>query len=71
MMLKKITILCIFPILVLSTDTPYMREQLNAMQDYFDQQNGYTGPSSKFDTYYYDQIEECFEMFDDDILAES
>jgi hypothetical protein len=33
--------------------------------------DGYTGPDSKFDTYYYEQIEECFSMFDDDILADS
>jgi hypothetical protein len=32
---------------------------------------GYEGPPSKFDTYYYAEIEECLSMFDDDILMES
>ena len=69
--MKFLVIIAVVVKIVLCDDTPYMREQLNAMQQYFDDLDGYQGPSSKFDIFYYEAIEECFSKFDDDILASS
>jgi len=41
------------------------------MEKYFDEKQGLKGPASKFDTYSYQRIEECFNKFDDYILTES
>ena len=49
--------------------TPDMEAQLNAMEAYFDNLRGFNGLPSKFDTYSYERIEECFSKFDDNLLT--
>ena len=41
------------------------------MEVYFDNLQGLNSETSKFDTFTYSRIEECFNKFDDDLLTQS